>query len=69
MFRTSCGPPDRHKGRSRHDHDMTDAIPDWPPDDDDGVIDPDFDDDDGEGWLPLLLPNRRDDGLYWDLVQ
>ncbi|MBL9066485.1 MAG: hypothetical protein JNN10_09355 [Sphingopyxis sp.] len=48
---------------------MTDAIPDWPPDDDDGVIDPDFDDDDGEGWLPDWLPSRHDDGLYWDLVQ
>lgn len=58
MYRTSNGPPERHKGRSRHDHDMTDTIPGWPPDDDDGVIDPDFDD--GEDWLPLLPPARRD---------
>jgi len=42
---------------------MTDTIPEWPPDDDDGVIDPDFDDDNGEGWLPLLLPARRDTSI------
>lgn len=69
MCRTSNGLPERSRRRWRHDHDMTDAIPDWPPDDDDGVIDPDFDDDDGEGWLPDWLPSRHDDGLYWDLVQ
>lgn len=63
MCRKSNGLPERSQRRLRHDHDMTDAIPDWPPDDDDGVIDPDFDDDDGEGWLPLLLPALPDTSI------
>ena len=37
--------------------------------DDDGLLDPGFDDFDGWSGLPDWLPSRPDDGLYWDLVQ
>jgi hypothetical protein len=42
---------------------MVDVMPDLPPDDGDALLDPDFDDD-GEGWLAvLLLPQRRDTSM------
>lgn len=46
---------------------MVDMMPDLPPDDGDALLDPDWDDD-GEGWLPHLLPRHPRNTELDDLI-
>lgn len=54
-------------GARRREAAVDEVMPDWPVSDDNGSVDPDFDDD-GEGWLPDWLPGHRRDNSLDDWI-